>query len=90
MTIGVVAVASLATRVTVGPAVTITSCVVINADFENLSDEVRRSYSLHKEILAPYPSALMTAHDVSPLVNKSEKDQADCISPVADRQFRLV
>jgi putative SOS response-associated peptidase YedK len=41
-------------------------------------------------VLAPYPSALMEAHDVSPLVNKPENERADCISPVADRQFRLV
>ena len=39
-------------------------------------------------ILAPYPST--AAHDVSPLVNKPENDQADCISPVSTRQFRLV
>ena len=41
-------------------------------------------------ILAPYPSALMTAHDVSPLVNKPENELPNCITPVADRQFRLV
>ena len=41
-------------------------------------------------ILAPYPSALMDLHDVSPLINKPEHDRADCINPVADPQFRLV
>jgi putative SOS response-associated peptidase YedK len=41
-------------------------------------------------VLAPYPSALMKAHDVSPLVNKPEYERPDCISPVADPQFRLV
>jgi len=41
-------------------------------------------------VLAPYPSALMTAHDVSPLVNKPENELPDCIIPVADRQFRLI
>jgi putative SOS response-associated peptidase YedK len=41
-------------------------------------------------VLAPYPSELMEAHDVSPLINKPEYDRADCINPVADPQFRLV
>ncbi len=41
-------------------------------------------------VLAPFPSELMEAHDVSPLVNKPEYDRADCISPIADRQFRLM
>jgi putative SOS response-associated peptidase YedK len=41
-------------------------------------------------VLAPYPSALMKAHDVSPLVNKPEYERPACISPVADPQFRLV
>jgi putative SOS response-associated peptidase YedK len=41
-------------------------------------------------VLARYPSALMTAHDVSPVVNKPENETSDCISPVADPQFRLV
>jgi putative SOS response-associated peptidase YedK len=41
-------------------------------------------------VLGPYPSALMEAHDVSPLVNKPENKIADCITPVADRQFRLI
>ena len=40
--------------------------------------------------LRPYPSTLMTAHDVSAVVNKPENETPDCISPVADRQFRLV
>ena len=41
-------------------------------------------------VLAPFPSALMEAHDVSPLVNKPENELPNCITPVADRQFRLV
>jgi putative SOS response-associated peptidase YedK len=41
-------------------------------------------------VLAPFPSALMEAHDVSPSVNKPENETPDCISPVADRQFRLI
>ena len=41
-------------------------------------------------ILAPYPSALMTAHDVSPLVNKPEYDSADCIKPAPHPQSRLL
>ena len=41
-------------------------------------------------ILAPYPSALMEAHDVSPLVNKPENELPNCITSVADRQFRLI
>jgi putative SOS response-associated peptidase YedK len=41
-------------------------------------------------LLAPYPSALMEAHDVSPLINKPEYDRADGIKPVAHRQFRLI
>jgi putative SOS response-associated peptidase YedK len=41
-------------------------------------------------VLAAYPSALMEAHDVSSLVNKPENEIADCIIPVADRQFRLI
>jgi putative SOS response-associated peptidase YedK len=41
-------------------------------------------------VLAPYPSELMEAHDVSPLLNKPEYDRADCINPVVERQFRLV
>jgi putative SOS response-associated peptidase YedK len=30
-------------------------------------------------VLAPYPSALMEAHDVSSLVNKPENERADCL-----------
>jgi putative SOS response-associated peptidase YedK len=41
-------------------------------------------------ILAPYPSALMEVHDVSPLVNKPEYDRADCLNPIAAPQIRLV
>jgi hypothetical protein len=41
-------------------------------------------------VLAPYRSALMEAHDVSPLINKPDYDRADCINPFADGQFRLV
>jgi putative SOS response-associated peptidase YedK len=41
-------------------------------------------------VLAPFPSALMEARDVSPSVNKPENETPDCISPVADRQFRLI
>ena len=41
-------------------------------------------------ILAPYPSALMTAHDVSPVVNKPEYDQAECIRPAPHPQGRLL
>jgi putative SOS response-associated peptidase YedK len=41
-------------------------------------------------LLGPFPSALMAAHDVSPVVNKPENERPDCISPVAVRQFRLV
>ncbi len=29
----------------------------------------------------------MKVHDVSALVNKPENERADCITPVADRQF---
>ena len=41
-------------------------------------------------VVAPFPSALMEAHDVSPSVNKPENETPDCIIPVADRQFRLI
>jgi putative SOS response-associated peptidase YedK len=41
-------------------------------------------------VLAPYPSALMELHDVSPLVNKPDYDRADCVKRVVERQFRLV
>jgi putative SOS response-associated peptidase YedK len=41
-------------------------------------------------LLAPYPSALMEAHDVLPLLNKPEYDRADCINSIADPQFRPV
>jgi putative SOS response-associated peptidase YedK len=41
-------------------------------------------------ILAPYPSALMAVHDVSPVVNKPEYDQAECIVPASDAQGRLL
>ena len=41
-------------------------------------------------VLAPFPSELMQAHDVSPIVNKPEYDSADCIVPAPARQFRLV
>jgi putative SOS response-associated peptidase YedK len=41
-------------------------------------------------VLAPFPSALMEAHDVSRSVNKPENETPDCIIPVADRQFRLI
>jgi putative SOS response-associated peptidase YedK len=41
-------------------------------------------------VLAPYPSALMELHEVSPLVNKPDYDRADCIKRVVERQFRLV
>jgi putative SOS response-associated peptidase YedK len=41
-------------------------------------------------VLAPYPSELMEAHEVSSLVNKSEYDRADCLKRVVERQFRLV
>jgi putative SOS response-associated peptidase YedK len=41
-------------------------------------------------ILAPYPSALMAAHEVSPVVNKPEYDQAECIAPTSDPQPRLL
>lgn len=37
-------------------------------------------------ILATFPSALMTAHDVSPVVNKPEYDQAECIRPAPHLQ----
>jgi putative SOS response-associated peptidase YedK len=41
-------------------------------------------------VLAPYPSALMDAHDVSPAVNKPDHDKAECIVPAPDRQSRLL
>jgi putative SOS response-associated peptidase YedK len=41
-------------------------------------------------VLAPYPSELMEAHDVSPLINKPDYDRADCLKRVVERQFRLV
>jgi putative SOS response-associated peptidase YedK len=41
-------------------------------------------------VLAPFPSELMEAHDVSPLVNKPKNETPDCITPVADQQFRLI
>jgi putative SOS response-associated peptidase YedK len=41
-------------------------------------------------VLAPYPSALMEAHDVSPGVNKPDYDKAECIAPAPDRQSRLL
>jgi putative SOS response-associated peptidase YedK len=31
-------------------------------------------------VLAPYPPALMEAHDVSPLVNKPENEMSECIN----------
>ena len=31
-------------------------------------------------VLAPFPSALMEAHDVSPLVNKPENELPNCIT----------
>jgi Uncharacterized conserved protein len=40
-------------------------------------------------VLAPFPSELMDAHDVSPLVNKPEFDRADCINPIKHPQARL-
>ena len=40
-------------------------------------------------VLAPFPSELMEAHDVSPLVNKPEYDGAECIKPAPDPQARL-
>jgi putative SOS response-associated peptidase YedK len=41
-------------------------------------------------LLAPYPSALMTAHDVSAVVNKPEYDEAECIRPAPHPQGRLL
>jgi putative SOS response-associated peptidase YedK len=41
-------------------------------------------------VLAPFPSELMEAHDVSPLVNKPEFDSANCIIPISDAQLRLI
>jgi putative SOS response-associated peptidase YedK len=40
-------------------------------------------------VLAPYPSELMEAHDVSPLINKPEYDSPDCINPYFEAQSRL-
>lgn len=41
-------------------------------------------------VLAPFPSELMEAHDVSLLVNKPEYDRPECIQPAPDPQFRLI
>jgi putative SOS response-associated peptidase YedK len=41
-------------------------------------------------VLAPFPSEQMQAHDVSSLVNKPEADNAECIIPAPDTQFRLL
>ena len=41
-------------------------------------------------VLAPFPSELMEAHDVSPLVNKPDYDSAECIVPAPVTQFRLL
>ena len=41
-------------------------------------------------VLAPFPSDLMQAHDVTAFVNKPEFDQVECIQPVSSGQFSLV
>jgi putative SOS response-associated peptidase YedK len=41
-------------------------------------------------VLAPFPSALMEAHDVSTVVNKPDYDKAECIVPAPDRQPPLL
>lgn len=35
-----------------------------------------------QEFLTPFPSELMDAHDVSPLVNSPNNDRAQCIEPI--------
>jgi len=41
-------------------------------------------------VLAPFPSDLMQAHDVTAFVNKPEFDRAECIEPIAYGQLSLV